>query len=1005
MEYSETAFGQTLNSSTGSEIAAVTLLNSIRYHSSWLLFVIFAIAFLVNSILLGEVLEKKNECIRLGPEGKPLPPSSKASEECLRKQKALDFDTPRKLIFLCLSIGVIATFITNGVLIISHALSRHDGWWCGKSTGVYICASTFFYCVILLSLIDSSPSPNIAHQITWIVAVTIEIVLFSLSVSIYNSPQKYLNSFNENNQKVLREQKNWNASELVCYGTRVVFLILQVGLYILFSLERKIKLKKKNKGHNEEYSPLLGNGSLNGALPSDESDSISHHRNAEEIAAIDQLAEKPGFYKPEKIPERNWWEYLRGYALFFPYIWPSKSIRLQATVVVCFLLLLGQRVVNIIVPLQIGKVTDHLTNREHASSISVPWSSIFFMILFKFLQGSSGILGIIRQVLWIPIAQYSYGALTTASFEHVHGLSLDFHLSKRTGEVISALNKGGAINVFLENITFQVFPMVFDLCVGIFYFGLAFDAYYAIIVAILTFTYMYVTIRVASWRSNQRRKMTNLSREEDAVKTDSLMSYETVKYFNAEVFEFNRYRQAVCDVQKMEVSVYLSMNILVVIQYVIFLAGLLVTSIIAAYQVTTHVRQVGDFVTLLTYMSQLQGPLNYFGTFYRGMQNSMINSERLLDLFKQSPSVVDEPKAIKLPSCKGHIRFENVKFSYDHRKPALNGLTFNCPPGTTTALVGESGGGKSTVFRLLFRFYNAESGIIEIDGHNVKEIKIESLRSHIGVVPQDTILFNETVMYNLRYANQNATDEEVYEACRAASIHDKIMAFPDGYNTKVGERGLRLSGGEKQRVAIARAIIKNPKIILLDEATAALDSETEQNIQKSLKTLSQGRTMLVIAHRLSTITTADQILVLHAGKVVEVGNHLDLLVLKGRYYNMWKKQIRAEQAMEQAAIAMAKAHALVAARDQCPGSSGNEESLSEDTSEHEGANKQYVTKSVDNCNETSQQDQKVMHVSNNIKSNSVSDDRGYLMKKQVNVDSNMEHIKSDESADDESSNP
>ncbi|RKF62064.1 ABC transporter aclQ [Erysiphe neolycopersici] len=984
---------------------AVALVNGIRYHSSWLLFLVFAIAFLVNSILLGEVLEKKSECVRLGPEGKPLPPSKQETEECIRRQKALDFDTPRKIIFLCLSIGVIVTFIANGAIIISYALSRQDGWWCGKSTGIYICASTFFYCVILLSLIDSSPSPNIAHQITWVVATIIEVVLFSLSVSIYNSTHKHVNSSIENNQEIIKLQTNWNTIELIFYGIRVVFLILQVGLYILFSLERRIKLQKKDRTHIEEYSPLLGIGSINGTLHTDENNITPQHRDTEGTISSSRHVEEPAFYKPQKIPERNWWEYVRGYALFFPYIWPSKSFRLQATVVVCFLLLLGQRVVNIIVPLQIGKVTDHLTNRGHESSLTVPWSSILFMILFKFLQGSSGLLGTLRQILWIPIAQYSYGALTTASFEHVHGLSLDFHISKRTGEVISALNKGGSINVFLENITFQVFPMVFDLCVGIFYFGIAFDAYYAIIVSILTFTYMYVTIRAASWRSNQRRKMTNLSREEDAVKTDSLMSYETVKYFNAEVFEFNRYRQAVCDVQKMEVSVFLSMNLLVVAQYVIFLAGLLVTSIIAAYQVTTRVRQVGDFVTLLTYMSQLQGPLNYFGSFYRGMQNSMINSERLLDLFKQTPTVVDEPKATKLPSCEGHIRFENVSFSYDERKPALNGLTFDCPPGTTTALVGESGGGKSTVFRLLFRFYNAESGSIEVDGVNVKNIRIESLRSHIGVVPQDTILFNETLMYNLRYANQNATDDEIYNACRAASIHDKILAFPDGYNTRVGERGLRLSGGEKQRVAIARAIIKNPKIILLDEATAALDSETEQNIQESLKALSKGRTMLVIAHRLSTITTADQILVLHAGKVVEVGNHPELLSLKGRYYNMWKKQIRAEQAMEQATIAMAKAHALAAARDQRPGSSGNEGSPSEEASENDAGDKRSGATLVDNHNETRLQDEDILHVSDNTTINSETDDRGFMKTNQVNVAPETAHTRSDDSTEDESSDP
>jgi len=393
-------------------------------------------------------------------------------------------------------------------------------------------------------------------------------------------------------------------------------------------------------------------------------------------------------------------------------------------------------------------------------------------------------------------------------------------------------------------------------------------------------------------------------------RNDSLISYESVKYFNAEAYEFKRYRGAVCDFQKQEYTLYISLNIMNIVQNLVFTFGLMITCFIAAYQVTIGQRPVGDFVSLLTYMAQLQAPLNFFGTFYRSIQMAMINSERLLELFKERPTVVDEPTAKELPSCQGEVRFNDVQFAYDPRKPALNGLDFKCAPGTTTALVGESGGGKSTVFRLLFRFYNLGGGSIQIDGHDVKNITIDSLRRHIGVVPQDTVLFNETLMYNLKYADPSATDEEVFEACRAASIHEKILNFPDGYNTKVGERGLKLSGGEKQRVAIARTILKDPRIILLDEATAALDTETEEHIQSALVKLAQGRTTLVIAHRLSTITTADQILVLHAGKVAESGTHDELLAMQGRYASMWRKQIRAQEAAEQARKLTDKAERL-----------------------------------------------------------------------------------------------
>jgi ATP-binding cassette, subfamily B, vacuolar membrane transporter HMT1/ACLQ len=386
-----------------------------------------------------------------------------------------------------------------------------------------------------------------------------------------------------------------------------------------------------------------------------------------------------------------------------------------------------------------------------------------------------------------------------------------------------------------------------------------------------------------------------------------MVSYETVKYFNAETYEFNRYREAIRDYQKSEYTVTLALQVMNISQTLIFMLGLTIVCFIAAYQVSIDKIKVGKFVSLLTYMVQLQSPLTFFGTFYRVIQSSMIAAERMLELFKEQPTVVDKPGVAELTRCNGDITFKDVRFAYDFRKDALQGMSFHCRPGTTTALVGESGGGKSTVFRLLFRFYNAQSGNIEVDGRNIEDISIESLRRHIGVVPQDTVLFNESIMYNLKYANPAASDAEVYEACRAASIHDKIMSFPDEYETKVGERGLRLSGGEKQRVAIARTILKGPRIIMLDEATAALDTETEQNIQASLSALAQGRTMLVIAHRLSTIVSADQILVLHDGQVVEKGTHSELVMKNGRYENMWKKQVEAQRAAQEARVLKHKA--------------------------------------------------------------------------------------------------
>lgn len=737
--------------------------------------------------------------------------------------------------------------------------------------------SAFLYALFLISIVDNVSSPNIVHLITWSVALAAELILFGASLALYTSPHEEFNSLKPVHT-MQGPATQWEIVELVCDGARILFLVLCIVLYVVFSKQRLSPSplgspRSSSPGTHTpttERTPLLNghahgpshgtptteadgtavrDGSTNGSvLPAEEVPAEGMNGSASNLPGGPKApADTAAFYRPKTAEARSWWEYLRGYSLFFPYLWPSSSVTLQATVVGCFAIVLVQRFVNLLVPYQIGVVTDRLAQSQESGRPDMPWLQISLLVGFKFLQGSSGILGAVRSFLWIPVSQYSYAALTNASFEHVHGLSLEFHLGKRTGEVLSAMSKGDSINKFLEQVTFQVLPMLIDLGVAMVYFSYAFDYYYTLTVGILTFWYLYLTIRLAQWRAEARRAMTNASRELAAVQNDSILSYETVKYFGAEDYEFDRFRETIQVYQKSEYTVTLSLQIMNITQNMLFMLGLLVVAFIAAYQVTTGLRQVGQFVLLITYMAQLQSPLNFFGTFYRSVQSSMISGERLLELFKEQPSVVDKPGAMNLPYCDGEIDFENVKFSYDQRKPALEGLNFKCPAGTTTALVGESGGGKSTVFRLLYRFYNLQDGSIKVDGLDVRDVTIKALRSHIGVVPQDTILFNETLMYNLRYANQDAMDEEIYAACRAASIHDKIMTFPDKYETKVGERGLRLSGGEKQRVAIARTILKNPRIIMLDEATAALDSETEQNIQEALSTLSKGRTMLVIA--------------------------------------------------------------------------------------------------------------------------------------------------------------
>ncbi|KAF2458442.1 heavy metal tolerance protein [Lineolata rhizophorae] len=885
-----------------SRSAAHAVLVDLHFAYPIVLLFFFLAAFTARSILVSNRnANRPNQKLQLGPGGKPLPKLDPTRNHRTRKEKPDDLPRSQKVVFILLSALAAASFLANAANVIIHALWRRDQeWWCGQHMVIYVCGSFFVYTLFLISISDAKPSPNSAHLLTWLLCLAMELVLFAASIAVYTEKHHEPRVGDPFGGRLRYNMTLWEIIEVTIDLLRIVLIVALLGLYGLFVTAFKAAKRERDAQSPSETSSLLGdgprengqNGSANGYGSTGGRPVGGKHAHTE--------GEPAGWVRPKEMPSRSWWEYLKGYSVFFPYLWPSKDRKLQITVIVCFTIVVLQRAVNVLVPYQVGVITDKLSGED--GPVQMPWIPICLYVVYRLLQGSNGLLGALRSTLWIPVGQYSYRELSVAAFEHVHGLSLDFHLGKKTGEVLSALGKGNAINTFLEQVTFQVVPMLVDLGVAVAYFLVAFDAYYALVVAIVTFWYIYLTIRLAQWRAEIRRHMVNADREEDAVKNDSMVSYETVKYFNAEGYEFNRYRDAVDKYQKAEYKVLASLNFMNVTQNLVFMLGLMIACFIAAYQVTTHQRKVGDFVTLLTYMAQLQSPLNYFGTFYRVIQSALINSERMLELFKEQPTVVDKPTAKPMQSCEGDIQFNNVHFAYDARKPALHGLDFGCAPGTTTALVGESGGGKSTVFRLLFRFYNAQSGTIQIDNHNVEDVTIDSLRRHIGVVPQDTVLFNESIMYNLKYANPKATEEDVYNACKAASIHDKIMAFPDRYESMVGERGLRLSGGEKQRVAIARTILKNPRIILLDEATAALDTDTEEHIQKQLTTLAEGRTVLVIAHRLSTITRADQILVLEKGKVVERGTHLELLAKNKRYANMWKKQVQAQQVAEQARV-------------------------------------------------------------------------------------------------------
>ncbi|SPJ76281.1 related to vacuolar membrane protein HMT1 (heavy metal tolerance protein) [Fusarium torulosum] len=881
-----------------------------------------------------------------GPGGKPLPITKKKRSRADGDRKiGPGFGRTAKNVFRYLAFVVFMTYVGSAGFMFYHAFWFEDPYhwskeglpWAGEWSVVHVTGTLFFYLYILISLFDWRKGPNIVHFIVWILGFAGEVVMFSTTAVAAADCHFFRSVRNSDSEKDGNCVDYWTKIDLALYFVRILHLLALIGVFSLAWIrkDRGADDKKVEEAHPAESTPLLNghrwsydtaNGQLaNGQVPNSRETNgreVNGRRsrgrtisNAHKTPSFPKKEEPAAFYRPEKLPRKTWWEYLKGYSLFFPYLWPKDSVKLQLNVLICFILVLLQRLVNVLVPLAVKQVVNSLEvvikqvqAGERLSMDNFPLKDFINLGVLWILQGQSGLLGSLRSILWIPVSQYSYRGLTTAAFNHVHSLSLDFHLSKRTGEVLSALNKGSSINQFLEQVTFQVFPMLIDLFLSISVFYTLYGPLYAEINLVDTCWYLYMTIKMASTRADQRREMTNADREEEAVKNDSISSYETVKYFNAEDFESRRYQDKVAVFQGAEAKVQMGMMMMNICQTVVFNLGRIIAALVCGWQCAMGLRTTGDWFMVVSYLTQLQGPLNFFGTFYRTVQQAMISGERLLELFKIQPTVVDTPHAVPLgKDFQGHVRWNNVSFAYDRRKPALRNISFECQPGTTTAFVGESGGGKSTLFRHMFRYYDCDEGSIELDGRNVKDLTINSVREKIGVVPQDTTLFNESLMFNLKYARPSATDEEVYAACQAASIHDRILSFPDQYNTQVGERGLRLSGGEKQRVAIARTILKDPRIIMLDEATSALDSHTEQEIQDNVWNIGQGRTLLIIAHRLSTITHADQIIVLSSGAIVEKGTHDELLAAKGRYASMWEKQIRAERALNVALQAQLKA--------------------------------------------------------------------------------------------------
>jgi ATP-binding cassette subfamily B protein len=579
-----------------------------------------------------------------------------------------------------------------------------------------------------------------------------------------------------------------------------------------------------------------------------------------------------------------------------PYLWPKGETNLRLRVVAALAFLVAAKSINVVVPVLYKHTVDALTVGGANAGVAVPFMLI---VAYGVARVLSQAFGELRDAVFARVAQRAIRKAGLATFRHLHALSLRFHLDRKTGAVSRAIERGTkGIEFLLNFMLFNVLPTLLEIMLVCGILWWQFGIWYALTTFLCIGGYIAWTIGVTEWRTKFRRRMNETDSEAHTKAIDSLLNFETVKYFGNEEHEARRFDGALATYEKAAVKSKVSLSLLNVGQGTVIAIGLISLMLMAARDVAAGTMTVGDFVMVNAYLVQLYLPLNFLGFVYREIKQSLTDMEQMFQLLEEHPEVADAEGARPLAIGGGRIVFDGVSFAYDPRRTVVDDVSFSVSAGRTLAIVGASGSGKSTISRLLYRFYDVSSGRILIDGQDIRQVTQASLRAAIGIVPQDTVLFNDTIFYNIAYGRPSATASEVEQAARLARIHDFILHFPDGYNTVVGERGLKLSGGEKQRVAIARTILKDPRILVFDEATSALDTATEREIQASLKEVAAGRTTLVIAHRLSTVVDADEILVLEKGRVIERGRHGELLARGGRYAEMWARQQKAEAARE-----------------------------------------------------------------------------------------------------------